>query len=92
MNVPSVGQSGPPDKWIWQIHEVQAECKQAIEQSQEVTKRVYDKWKRGNPRFEVGDCVWLEVMNLVTEKPSLKLASKQHGPFLIKDKLLELTS
>ena len=62
-----------------------------IEQSQEVMKRAYDKWKRGNPGFEVGNHVWLEATNLATDEPSPKLASKWHSPFTIKDKLLELT-
>ena len=90
-NVLMVGQSGPPNECIQQIYEVQVECKQVIEQSQEVTKRVYDKWKIGNPGFEVGNRVWLEATNLTTDEPSLKLTSKQRSPFLIKDKLSELT-
>ena len=90
-NVPTVGQSGPPDERIRRIHEAQTECKWAIKRSQEVTKRAYDRWKRGNPGFEVGDHVWLEATNLATDEPSPKLASKRHGPFPIKDKLSELT-
>ena len=75
-NILMVGQSGPPDKRIWQIHESQTECKQVIEQSQEVSRRAYNRWKRGNPGFEVGDHVWLEAMNLVMDEPSPKLVSK----------------
>ena len=67
------------------------ECKQAIEQSQEISKKAYNRWRRENPSFKVGNCVWLEATNLMTDKLSLKLTSKWHGPFLIKDKLLELT-
>ncbi len=48
-NVPTVAQSGPPDERIWWIHEVQEECKHAIEQSQAISKQVYDKWKHENP-------------------------------------------
>ena len=75
-NVLMVSQSGPPDKHIQQIHESQTECKQAIEWSQEVSKRAYDRWKTGDPRFEVGDHVWLKATNLATDEPSPKLASK----------------
>ena len=92
MNILTGSQSGPPDKHIWWIHESQTECKQVIKQSQEVSRRAYDRWKRGNPRFEVGNCVWLEATNLATDEPLLKLTSKRHSPFPIKDKLLELTS
>jgi hypothetical protein len=67
------------------------ECRRAIKRSQEISKQAYDKWKRDNPGFKVGDSVWLEATNLVTDKPSPKLASKQHGPFQILDKLSDLT-
>ena len=52
---------------------------------------MYDRWKHKNPGFKVGDWVWLEVMNLLTDEPSPKLVSKRHGTFTIKDKLLDLT-
>ena len=91
MNVPSAGQSGETDEQIWQIHETQEECKCAIEQSQEISKWVYNKWKNKNPGFKVRDSVWLEATNLSTDEPSPKLASKWHSPFKIKDKLSDLT-
>ena len=34
---------------------------------------------------------WLEVTNLSTDEPTLKLASKWHSPFKIKDKFSDLT-
>jgi hypothetical protein len=52
------------------------ECRRAIEQSQEISKWAYDKWKHNKPGFKVGDSVWLEATNLATDKPSPKLASK----------------
>ena len=91
MNVLSAGQSGKTDKQIRQIHETQEECKHAIEQSQEISKQAYDKWKNDNPGFEVRDSVWLKATNLSTNEPSPKLTSKRHSPFKIKDKLLDLT-
>ena len=90
-NVPSAGQSGKTDEQIQRIHKTQEECKRAIEQSQEILKRAYNKWKDNNPGFEVRDLVWLEVTNLSMDEPSPKLASKRHGPFKIKDKLSDLT-
>ena len=91
MNVPSAGQSGESDEWIRWIHETQEECKRTIKQLQEISKQAYDKWKNENPGFKVGDSVWLEVTNLSMDEPSPKLASKQHSPFKIKDKLSDLT-
>jgi hypothetical protein len=90
-NVASVAQSGEPDERIQRIHDTQAECKCAIERSQDILKRAYDKWKGDNPGFCVGSSVWLEVTNLSTDEPSPKLASKQHGPFKVAEKLSDLT-
>jgi len=80
-NVPMMAQSDPPDKWIQQIQETQAECRQVIEWSQEISKQAYDKWKGDNRGFKASEAVWLEAMNLATDEPSPKLASKCHGPF-----------
>ena len=91
MNIPSTGQSGESNEWIRRIHETQEECKRAIERSQEISKRAYDKWKNENPGFKVGDSVWLEATNLSMDEPSPKLVSKRHSPFKIKDKLSDLT-
>jgi hypothetical protein len=54
-------------------------------------KRAYDKWRCGNPGFEVRDSVWLEATNLMTDEPSPKLASKWHRPFQILNRLSDLT-
>ena len=89
-NIPMVAQSDPPDEQIQQIQETQAECRQVIKQSQEISKQVYNKWKGNNPGFKAGNAVWLEAMNLATDKPSPKLTSKCHGPFQI-EKLSNLT-
>jgi hypothetical protein len=86
-NVPSAAQSGEPDKQVQQIYNTQMECKCAIECSQDVSKRAYDKWKGVNPGFRVGSSVWLEA---TMDKPSPKLASKHHGPFKITEKLSDL--
>jgi hypothetical protein len=75
-NMASVAQSGEPDERIRRIHDTQVECKRAIERSQDISKRAYDKWKGNNPGFHVGSSVWLEATNLSTDEPSPKLASK----------------
>jgi hypothetical protein len=90
-NVLMAAQSDPPDVRVQRIYDIQVECKRVIERSQEISKRAYDRWKCDNPGFQVGDSVWLKATNLATDEPSLKLASKRHGPFQIKDRLLDLT-
>ena len=91
MNILSATQSDEPDEQIQQICNMQEECKCAIEQSQEISKQAYNKWKGKNLGFKVGDSVWLKAINLATDEPSLKLVSKCHGPFKIKEKLSDLT-
>jgi hypothetical protein len=91
MNIPMAAQSDALDDQIQRIQETQVECRRAIEWSQEISKRAYDKWRCDNPGFEVGDSVWLEATNLVTDEPSPKLTSKQHRPFQILDRLSDLT-
>jgi hypothetical protein len=56
-NVPMAAQSNPPDIHVQQIYDVQAECKWAIERSQEISKQAYNRWKRDNPGFQAGDLV-----------------------------------
>jgi len=90
-NVPTVAQSNPPDERIQWIQETQAECKQVIEWSQVISKQVYNRWKGDNPGFKAGNLVWLKATNLTMDEPSPKLASKCHSPFLIKEKLSDLT-
>jgi len=75
-NVPTAAQSDTLDERVQRIQETQEECKRAIEQSQDISKWAYNRWKHDNPGFKVGDSVWLEATNLATDKPSLKLTSK----------------
>jgi len=69
----------------------QAECKWVIKQSQEISKQAYNRWKGDNLGFKAGNSVWLKATNLTMDEPSLKLTSKHHSPFLIKEKLSDLT-
>ena len=80
MNVPSATQSANPNECIQWIWDAQEECKCMIKQSQEVSKWAYDKWKGENPRFEVGDSVWLKAMNLSTDEPSWNLQANIMDP------------
>lgn len=48
---------------------------------------VQNRVRTSIPEFKKGDEVWLEGKNITTTYPSVKLASKWHGPFVIEDML-----
>ncbi|XP_073453710.1 integrase/recombinase xerD homolog [Aquarana catesbeiana] len=50
-----------------------------MQKAQDSYKRHYDKGRKGNPAFKVGDEVWLSAINLRLPCPSRKL-----GPFKVK--------
>ena len=68
------------------IHE---EAKSVLLQAQEIMKRHYDAHKKVAREYKKGDQVWLEGMNIKTDRPMKKLNHKQHGPFLIIEKVGE---
>ena len=52
-------------------------------------KRFYDAGRQPD-EFKVGDHVWLDTHNLMTEQPSKKLDYKRLGPFEIIKKIRDL--
>ena len=69
--------------WGNTIHE---ETKAALTMTQETMKSNYDKKKGLSWEYKVGDKVWLEGTNILTDWPINKLDDKQHGPFTITKK------
>ena len=55
-----------------------------MQKAQEDYKRFYDKGRKENPAFKVGEEVWLSTTNLRLPLPSRKLGPKFIGPFKIK--------
>lgn len=42
-------------------------------------------WRSNNPEYQEGQKVWLDGKNLRLQVPSVKLASRRHGPFEIEE-------
>src|SRR6201996_6693543 len=60
--------------------------KQARQQAYRAMTRAQQMWvKRGvAPRYQEGDRVWVDGRNLKTDRPTVKLAARRHGPFSIR--------
>jgi len=58
-------------------------CKLWLEQAQKRQTVQYNKKKRDTPPLNVGDRVWLDSTDLVTDRPSPKLEALRFGPFKI---------
>jgi hypothetical protein len=75
------------DERIAELEKIHEELKAAMQVSQEVMKRNYDRNVRQQPLLEPGDKVWLEATNISTNRPSKKLDHKRLGPFPVKTKV-----
>ena len=62
------------------IHE---ETKAALTMAQETMKHNYSTKKGPSQEYQIGDKVWLEGTNILTDWPIKKLDDKWHGPFAI---------
>jgi hypothetical protein len=68
--------------------------KRAREDAHKFILQAQARWaqsKKEGRTFKEGDQVWLEGRNLHLDQPSVKLAPKRHGPFIIKRVLSPIT-
>ena len=49
--------------------------------------KYYDKKRSKSREYKAGDMVWLEAMNITTDRPSKKLDEKRWGPFKVISKI-----
>ena len=65
------------------MKKIHAETKAALTIAQETMKCNYNKKKGESWEYKIGDRVWLEGTNILTDWPIKKLDDKWHGPFTI---------
>jgi hypothetical protein len=61
----------------------QEEAKAALERAAQDMSRYYDQHRSPAPTYSIGDKVWLSSKNIVTDRPTAKLADKWLGPYPI---------
>lgn len=87
-NVPSEAQSNPSAQERLEIIElIQKEIQSSMLIAQEKQKEYYNRHHAQEPEYHVGEKVWLSAENINTDRPSVKLASKQLGPYDIESKV-----
>jgi len=73
--------------WMQTIHQ---QARQSLEKAREAMGRYYHRKAKQQPDFKVGDLVMLNAKDILTKRPSKKLAPKLYGPFKILDQKGEL--
>ncbi len=79
----------PVPKRVERIHEVQKEIEGDLHLVSRIQKKYFDQRRGMNPQFQVGERVYLETENLVTDEGSRKLSDKRTGPFEIVRRISE---
>src|SRR5258708_1655255 len=79
----------PVPKRVERIHEVQKEIEGDLHLASRIQKKYFDQRRGMNPQFQIGERVYLETENLVTDEGSRKLSDKRTGPFEIVRKISE---
>src|SRR6266568_5524221 len=69
--------------FISQMMKAWEQATAAMEHQTELMKCHYDMKHRPRQKYQRGNLVWLEAMNLKENRPSKKLSVKQYGPFMI---------
>jgi len=86
MDRPPLLQESIP-KQVERIQQVQKDIEGDLQVAGRIQKKYYDRWQGKEQGFEVGEKVYLETENLVTDEGSKKLSDKRTGPFKIIEKL-----
>jgi hypothetical protein len=63
------------------------EAAAVLEKTQKTMKKYYDARRRDALEFKVGDKVWLEVKDVVTDRPTKRFDDLRLGPYEILEKV-----
>lgn len=81
------GLSENVQQFVDRMNRVREDTSAAISLAQESMKRFYDRKRKSGPEYKTGDKVWLEGINIRTDRPMKKLDDKRYGPFQVKCKV-----
>ena len=77
------------------IREIQTQLSHNLRDAQAAHKKAADRFRPdsspNNPKFKVGDSVWLLRRNVKTTRPCDKLHYQRLGPFVIVDQINDVT-
>jgi hypothetical protein len=72
-----------------QMKKIHEDGTSTLRMANEQVKRQYDKHTRPSIEYAPGDQVYIEAMNIKTNRPSKKLDDKRLGPFKVLKKVKE---
>ena len=73
--------------FVQQMKSAIEEAKSALMRSKDEMARYYNRKRTPTPEFKVGDKVFIDASDIKTTRPSIKLAHKFIGPYLIEQKI-----
>jgi len=85
-DVPSAGQQDTPT-CIKRLGELRLEIREQIGKAQKEQERQYNKRREQEPKFSIGDKVYLATDHMVTDEGSKKLSDLWTGPFQIIERI-----
>src|SRR3979490_1771647 len=71
------------------MKKIREEAAAALKKAGSDMKKYYDKGRQDVPQYQVGDKVYLEGLNVTTDRPSKRLEDRRYGPFPIVAKVGE---
>jgi hypothetical protein len=71
------------------MKKIREEATAALKKAASDMKKYYDKGRQDAPQYQVGDKVYLEGLNITTDRPSKRLEDRRYGPFRIVAKVGE---
>src|SRR3979490_302888 len=71
------------------MKKIREEAAAALKKAASDMKKYYDKGRQDVPQYQVGDKVYLEGLNVTTDRPSKRLEDRRYGPFPVVAKVGE---
>ena len=63
------------------MKKIREEAVAALKKAASDMKKYYDKGRQDVPQYQVGDKVYLEGLNVTTDRPSKRLEDRHYSPF-----------